>query len=132
MCMIDECDAWTTYFPPRVYRTRYERRCDECGRTIPVGEQYHYEGGVIEGHIDMFATCLHCAAAREFLRAECGGWVFYAVRDELEEHWHEDVLYRTIWLGRCIHGMRRKWQRRDGTMMPVPAPYSTALAPVAA
>ena len=65
-------------------------------------------------------ACAHCAVARTWLSAHCGGWVTEALREELEEHWYE--RYREDRLGRLIVGMRNQWQRLRGDgLMPIPA-----------
>lgn len=117
MCMIDgaeryypETDEWRT--------ARKEHRCGECNRTIRRGERHHVGGGAMEGDWYTHRTCAHCATVREWLRAECSGWVYEAVAEDLLEHFREGM---GIWLGRAVVGMRRQWRRRDGTAMPVMA-----------
>lgn len=120
MCWIDDAERYWPYVST-VVAARKEHECDECGRVITPGERYERMKGMLEGSWDTTATCTHCMWAREWLNEECGGFCHHGVAEELFEHWLEDPLYRSLNLGRRIIGMRRKWQRPDGSLMAVPA-----------
>ena len=121
MCMVDDAEPSKVYHQiERVARKRH--RCDECGRMIEPGERYEAAAMMdYGGYWFACKTCPHCIAARRWLSDECGGWVYAGVYEDLFDHWQDDTLLRSLWLGRVLIGMRRKWQRRDGSMMPVPA-----------
>ena len=120
MCMVDYGDA------PKIYRarmqcTRKERRCEECGRTIAVGERYQSAFMVYDGDPSTFATCQHCAVAMKWLAENCGGYMHGAVWEDFEEHISE---YPPLGfsLSRLSVARRRDWMRFDGSgLMPIPA-----------
>lgn len=114
MCMIDDSER----YEPDIDRWQTARKpyqCDECLRSIDVGERYHRGGGAICGDWYTHFTCEQCGAAREWLRVVCSGWVYEMVREDLHEHFQQGY---GIWLGRAVVGMQRKWRRKDGTLMP--------------
>ena len=121
MCMYDEGDGWKV-FRSDTRRARKPYRCCECQREISAGEQYEYATGVLNGDDGWLTmrTCQHCAAGPyDWLERVCGGWLYEGAYEDLTEHRHE--LVADIALLRNIVGMRRKWRRRDGTLMAVPA-----------
>lgn len=118
MCMID--DAERMEFCRQQERTaRKAHRCQECNRTIQLGERYEAMAGKCDGELWTQATCTHCLAAREWLVKHCDGWVWGAVGEELSEHF-TDEGYRVDRLGRLVVGMRRKWSGFSGGLSPVP------------
>ena len=117
--MIDAADRAEAYWESTVKRARQEHHCDECRRTIEPGESYQRTRAIWEGEPIVTKACGHCVAAREWLVRVCRGFVHSMVLEELREHWDHSELYRSWWLGRAIVGMRRKWRRKDGTLMPV-------------
>jgi hypothetical protein len=124
MCMIDGADGEARVSESTMRRAAKSHRCGECGRTIERGEVHEYasmlwDDGVAEWH--HHRTCAHCIAARHWLLVQCDGWCYSMVREDLEEHWNEDITLRTVSLGRLIVGMRRGWKRlTDDRLMPVP------------
>lgn len=121
-------------FGATVQRARKTYKCDECGRTIVAGERYDRATFIQErgDTAETFRACEHCMAARTWLQIVCSGWLYNAIREDLEEHWHESTSYRSLHLGRLIVGMRRHWTRRDGTLMPIPIETTEKMVPVAA
>jgi hypothetical protein len=114
--------------PSKVHRAvvrvaRKEHNCDECRRTITPGEKYEAATGLgYDGPWWFYCkTCEHCMWARKWLNAECNGFVYVGVLEDLEEHWTEDPLVRDLDLGRRIVGMRNRWRKKDGSLMAVPA-----------
>ena len=121
MCMVDYSEP-SKLFHRNEPRACKEHICDECGRTIAVGERYETVAGLdFEGWWWKAKCCAHCQWARGWLNVQCGGFVYHGVREDLEEHWLEDYLLRNIDLGRRIIGIRRKWRKRDGSLMAVPS-----------
>lgn len=124
MCRVEQSDWWTLVHDEHP-RAAKEYRCGECGRAIKVGETYERHSLVHDGEWDVLRTCEHCQAARKWLEIECRGWVYEQVYEELVEHWYEDLIYRTVWLGRVIAGMKHRWH--DGRMsIPSEPPVLTA------
>lgn len=115
--MVDDAEM-VQVISERMPTARREHVCGECQRTIAVGEQYEAICGKCDGSMVRYKTCRHCIAARAWLSRECGGWLFEGVLPDLQEHWDEDGIH-TRELGRLIHGMRRKWRKRNGELMAV-------------
>lgn len=122
MCMIDDAECFSWFFEEQ-RKARKPYTCCECQRAISAGERYEYVGGVYDGHFDTYRTCLHCVAASSWLDEECNGHLFGGIAEELSEHWSADASYRSVWLARALIGIRRKWRRRDGQLMPVLASF---------
>jgi hypothetical protein len=124
MCMIDTCDPVDWYDSRIVAKSRKEHRCVECHRTIRVGESYEYNVNKFMGDITVNKTCAHCIEARKWLEAECGGFVWRGVKEDLYDHWCEERYQyddtKTIGLIKLIVGMRRKWTKLNGELMPLP------------
>lgn len=117
MCSIDSAD------PCDLYRSEFRtaakpHACYECGNQIVKGDRYLYASMLYDGRWTTCHTCPHCLAAGRWLQLVCGGYLHGGLADELEEHWNEDPLYRSHWLGRAILGMRRRWWGMD----PLPDP----------
>jgi hypothetical protein len=123
--MCRDYDDYTKVYRATLRRARKTHRCDECGRTIEQGEQYEVAQGLSDEGGSWWGgkTCSHCMTARSFLLVECQGFGHTAVLEELAEHWEESPLYHSMWLGRAILGMRRRWRRSDGTLLPVMSGY---------
>lgn len=116
----------TDYDPPELYEevvvrsARKEHRCSECGRTIETGESYLYVFGVWQGSPNQYKVCRHCNVAKCWLVAECGGFLFEGIEEDIHGHAQEYGSTTSAALYRIVVGMRRKWRRRDGGMMPLP------------
>jgi hypothetical protein len=122
MCRIQDCDPWKV--SREIKRTaRKDHECYECGRTIVKGERYHYATGLgpDSDRWDVFHVCEHCDTAAQWLVVVCGGYLYGGVREELEEHWDEDLTFRSNALHSAICGIGRAWKSRKGDgLMPVP------------
>lgn len=121
MCMVDEGDGWLV-FRDEHRVARKQHKCYECGRDIEAGERYYFATGVLNGDRKWITMrqCAHCVWAAAWLRSECNGFLFGCVEEDLRDHWDGELM-RGLDLGRRIVGMRRRWKRRDGSLMPVPA-----------
>lgn len=119
MCMIDDADHATLQREQR-RKSRTPHRCGECRRRISPGETYLYASCLMDGRFVADRQCAHCSAAAELLMRHCHGFLFGAVGEDLENHFHQPVAWR-IRAGRYAIGIRRKWRRfRGDGLMPVP------------
>ena len=120
MCRIQDCDPWD-YFRSGHRVARKDHQCMDCFRTIHKGERYHYATGLADRRWCEMKLCQHCEAAAEWLREVCNGFLYGGIGEELEEHWDEDLTFRSKALGMAVLGHKRQWQtfRRDG-LMPIP------------
>lgn len=117
MCMVDLGEL-VTVLSDSTPRARKPHECNECGRVIDKGEAYRKTAYTFDGDFGASIVCLHCEAGpRTWLMRECSGFVYRQVGEDLEEHWINGNHARS--LGRLIVGMRRKWRRRDGRLMPL-------------
>ena len=124
MCMWDGDGDSPSIYRASTRRSRKERKCEECRRTIAVGERYHYAFMVYETYPSGFYTCEHCSVAMDWLIENCGGFAHGGVWEDLEEHISE---YRTqaplvtYELAKLKVAWRRQWRRFDGLgLMRVP------------
>ena len=119
MCRVDDADGRVEVFQSAARKARKAHKCGECRREIPIGENYHYEFGVLDGDRVTYKTCAHCMVAREWLNKNCGGWVYWDVIDEINEHAHD---YRKLAfpLYRIVVGAQRHWRSFKGGLMALP------------
>ena len=117
MCMIDGADGHCHVLKSQHYKARKEHRCSECSRMIRVGELYLYEATLFDGSFDHHKTCAHRQVSRGWLSANCGGWVYGSVEEDIVEHAHD---YRRKDLIRLKWGMARLWTKRSGQLMALP------------
>lgn len=124
MCMVDLGEGWKVYRSE--HRTaRVPFKCCECNRDVDAGERYFFATGIGNGETkwETYKMCLHCDTyAARWLMAQCGGYLFYGVYEDLLEHRYELGMDEPdLSLGRAIVGMRRKWRKKDGSLMAVAA-----------
>ena len=124
MCMVEGADCSQIFNSESWHRARKAHRCCECGREIVVGERYRY--CAIKDYeysgVDSYHTCAGCAVVEDWLRAECRGWLFGGVDEDLAGHltygpWSADEerqTFRVTRPARLLVGMRRRWRRFDG------------------
>lgn len=119
MCAIDDCDERVEVFQAVDRVGRKEHRCSECRRPIVPGEKYHYEFGKLEGEPVTYRTCSHCMIAREWLRKNCGGWIYEGVIEDISEHAQQypDLAQP---LSAIVSRAKQKWLSIGGQLMPVP------------
>lgn len=123
MCMADLADEFYLTLEHITPRARKAHQCIECGREISPGETYEKYKGLLDGRIDTLKTCQHCVIARGWIQKQCGAWLYHGLLEDLKEHWDEEYLLRSIWLGKAIIGMRAKWHKKDGTLMEPLEPF---------
>src|SRR4051812_27618700 len=118
MCMIDDSDGNVTMLSERTPVARIAHKCAECARDIRPGERYTVERFVFEGSLSAHKTCGHCLRVREWLRDECGGWLFGGIEEDIREHAAEGY---GIAVKMMAVGMARCWLRKDGQRLwPLP------------
>lgn len=122
MCMSEDSEM-VTMIGEDHHKARKPHKCAECCRTIQVGERYLCERFHFDSEFKVHKTCQHCEVARDWLRAECGGHVFGAVAEDIQEHTSND--YYGFGLIRLNAGLSVQWLRRDGRLWPVPKPPLT-------
>jgi hypothetical protein len=114
MCIVDECSgdgpevsAETTPI------ARKPHICGECRREIEPGERYRRVFMVCDGDASTYRSCRHCMVAQEWLSANCGGYVFTAVAEDIHEHIGE---YPALAEGLqfLLNGMRGRWRDEAG------------------
>lgn len=124
MCMIDFADEPVTMLAKKMQTALKLHKCAECRRLIEPGERYMVERFVTDGTVVRHKTCKHCLVVREWLMAECGGWVFGDVEEDLDEHACDGY---PMDVKRLAVSMRRDWRNHHGCMMPVPTRPMTTL-----
>ena len=111
MCMIDGADPADLYHTRIVAHARKVHQCDECRRTIQVGERYRSTSMLYDYQWSDFATCEHCMSAEVWLKEQCGGYLHGGLLEDLEEHkWVFPLKRSPVTLMRLIVGMRRQWR----------------------
>ncbi len=121
MCMVDDCDDFVTTVRDGSWHTaRKAHKCAECRRQIGIGERYHSEAFVFDGKFTVHKTCAHCMVARQWLRDECGGWMYGGVEEDVREHCTNGYQY-PVGVYRLAIGMHQRWRKRNGSLRPVPA-----------
>lgn len=100
-----------TFFSHSWPTARKENRCDDCGRTIRPGEVYRRGFGA-DGIVWTWKECAHCSTLVHLI--EWDGSDGYGLDDFVEwEPGHVSHLrLKALW--------RKKWERRDGTLYPIP------------
>lgn len=114
--MVDDGEGWE-FYSERFSAAAKDRSCNECSRTIYVGEVYRAAVGKFDGYLNSYATCAHCLVAAEWLNAACNGYLFDAVLDDLREHATDSPQYDSPALRALIDGMERGW---DDGLAPLP------------
>ena len=128
MCMIEDSDGYCVVLSNSVFTARKEHRCTECRRKIQVGERYRRETTVFDHSRSGWKTCVHCQRVRDWLTAECGGWVWGCIEEDIREH--ADNGYG-MGVKIMAVGMARNWTRKDGRLWPLPRMPKSAHADLA-
>jgi len=63
---------------------RKEHKCDECRRTIKIGEEYRYETFVCQGNFEVHKTCKDCNSIRKEMF--CDTFYYGCILDEVQEY----------------------------------------------
>ncbi len=117
MCMVDDADGYVTVLSEAHRKARKAHKCSECHRQIEAGETYLVEGTLYDGEKKTHKTCQHCEVVREWLRDECGGFLYGGIEEDIREHAWEGYGIRVKMMA---VGMERFWRRKDGRMWPLP------------
>lgn len=124
MCMIEDADGRCVVLHDDMRRARKSHSCYECGRTIEPGETYNNKGVVLhqDGRTERktYKTCAHCCVCCEWLRKQCGGYLFGGVWDDILEHVNEGYGRKLRGLNNLLWGLRAHWRLSNGTLMKVP------------
>lgn len=124
MCSVDYDDP-PDFWAERCLRAAKQHQCGECARTIEPGETYWRAASKYNDRIGTYKTCVHCRVGHDWMQENCGGWQYYALADEMDEHINEYPML-AYGLLRIQIGLRRKWRRFDlAGLMPIePIPRS--------
>ena len=130
MCIYVDSDDIGTVLAIGYRRARKDHQCEECGRTITIGERYFHQANARDGTVERFRMCAHCRASITVGSAMTGcpeNW-YYGMAIGTDEWTHTgDTLTHVLPAGgrirmlRCVVGARRKWRHRDGRLMGVPS-----------
>lgn len=121
MCMIDDSDGRVIVLHEELRTARKTHRCYECGREIMPGERYHHEATLYEGRKDTVKTCRHCLVVRAWLQAECGGWLYGGISEDIQEHVDDSWNHYGHGVRMLAVGIRRRWKKRNGELWRVPS-----------
>ena len=97
-------------------RARKLHGCFLCGRTIAVGERYHYQFQVDCGDAVPWQSCEHCQVYAHLI-FQTDQWdddrgLDFDTADDFEPRTWAEVRIKVMY--------RRRWRRLDGALMPVP------------
>ena len=84
MCDCD-CGDPVDVFRESVHAARKTYRCEECGRTIQIGWQYHRIFWARDGDADEMKICARCERVREALEKENRCACYGDIRDVLDQ-----------------------------------------------
>ncbi len=102
-----------TFYQHTNPRARKQHRCEMCGRTIQPGEVYRRGFGA-DGNAWTWKECAHC---EQLVRvAFPRSWNDESYGDDL----FNDFEPQSIAEARVRAQHRRRWQRLDGTLYPIP------------
>lgn len=123
-------DCYCDYDTPQVYNSRIAKarkqyRCEECGSSIPAGDQYERVFGVCYGDTFEAFTCKRCLLLRQWVKNNipCTCWAHGNLHDDLRssiqaayERAPDEV--RGLWFGflRRLHPI----PRRPASLSPIP------------
>lgn len=85
-------DCYCDFDPPtvssaRTVTARKPHRCEECERTIAVGERYRYRFMVYDGYPQSTYTCSHCHEIEQWVSTNlpCFCWYSGSMLDDAKE-----------------------------------------------
>lgn len=99
-------------YPLRAFTA--DQTCGECRRKINRGENYFLVVSKDDGELWTAILCAHCKVVAEYLTHRDGEVWYGGIAEVLEVSAETSREYR------YMLEMRRKWTRKDGTLVPVP------------
>ena len=108
-CDYDNPDFYDTQ---SIKAAKIAQCCDECHRTISVGESYERTFVKWEGEVNVYKTCARCLAVKEWVAAHvpCFCWahgnILNDARETVSEYWHEAPDFWFGW-GRRLVAVKR-------------------------
>jgi hypothetical protein len=121
MCRADDSDM-PAFVNETKRKARKPHKCHECRRWIQPGERYAHVCGQWDGAFHAFKVCAHCDVLRDWLSAECGGYLFGEVVEDVREHVQEYGVREYGWpLARLAVAASYGWRTKSGTLKPIPA-----------
>ena len=86
-CVYVDVDNYADLHEAKTRKARKEHKCNECGRTIGIRENYEHVSGLWDGRFSHYKTCMDCLSLRnEFF---CEGWNYEMVHEDLTEYIQE-------------------------------------------
>jgi hypothetical protein len=120
MCMID--GNYPEFWSERkIASSRKEHRCDECFRTIRIGEPYWSAFGKQDGGTYTGTTCRHCRVIAEWLVRNCNGFLYSEIVEDFGNH-----AEGSIDMLRLVVSARRKWSSFADPERLLPVPRAPA------
>lgn len=101
-------------------KARKAHVCSCCYRVIAKGETYENQRNVFDGRAYTYKLCAHC---RELTSRVIEIDTYDYWQEGINEEYLQETLseqYRTLADLRLLVWFRRRWTRRDGTVVPVP------------
>lgn len=118
MCMVEYCDDYVMLLRNSHHKATKQHACCECRRTIAAGETYMVETVIFDGERSGYKTCAHCEVARNWLQAECGGFLYRGVYEDIKQH--ADSGHYGFGVRKLAVGMAARWARKSGSAWPTP------------
>lgn len=119
MCRFDPFDfPGPNDFYSFVFRiARKPHKCEECWREIRRGERYRLASGKMDSRMWSAKTCAHCDIPRQWLEANCDGYLYSQVIGDFMEHAEANMP-----MLRIVAGARRKWRSfgDPAQLLPIP------------
>lgn len=101
-----------THFAEATPVARIAHECNDCGRTIRPGERYHRGAGMDGFTAWTWKECAHCVAIAPLVCEPYEDTYRMASFEEWEPTSIAHLRLKANW--------GRRWERRDGSLVPIP------------